>query len=258
MQNGADFLRRFKNRTNQMTKSKNRSKTHPIFPTPIADAWKEQGLVGVLKGFQPMITTIVKLCQKPNPGGKDGVELCTDLQNKCKSGLISLDDLCELYPNSKTAKDMKKAQKNSKASSTNPIIPTPTANDFHSPNILDAKNRMTLTLRNYVKLVPENTEHGCLRGGKDNMERQELIKKSMEKTKYPTPKCTGCAGGSGAIEKLNQLERDGIITPDEKRALQNGWNGGKLNPNWEEWLMGWPVGWTSLQPLTSIEYPVAA
>ena len=26
-------------------------------------------------------------------------------------------------------------------------------------------------------------------------------------------------------------------------------NGGKLNPMWVEWLMGWPVGWTDLKPL---------
>ena len=26
-------------------------------------------------------------------------------------------------------------------------------------------------------------------------------------------------------------------------------NGGKLNPNWVEWLMGWPIGWTDLKPL---------
>lgn len=25
--------------------------------------------------------------------------------------------------------------------------------------------------------------------------------------------------------------------------------GGQLNPDWTEWLMGWPVGWTSLEPL---------
>ena len=25
--------------------------------------------------------------------------------------------------------------------------------------------------------------------------------------------------------------------------------GGKLNPQWVEWLMGWPMGWTGLQPL---------
>jgi hypothetical protein len=25
--------------------------------------------------------------------------------------------------------------------------------------------------------------------------------------------------------------------------------GGKLNPEWVEWLMGWPIGWTDLKPL---------
>jgi hypothetical protein len=25
--------------------------------------------------------------------------------------------------------------------------------------------------------------------------------------------------------------------------------GGQLNPDWVEWLMGWPVGWTSPDPL---------
>ena len=27
--------------------------------------------------------------------------------------------------------------------------------------------------------------------------------------------------------------------------------GGKLNPAWVEWLMGWPVGWTDLKPLAT-------
>lgn len=25
--------------------------------------------------------------------------------------------------------------------------------------------------------------------------------------------------------------------------------GGHLNPPWVEWLMGWPIGWTDLEPL---------
>jgi len=25
--------------------------------------------------------------------------------------------------------------------------------------------------------------------------------------------------------------------------------GGTLNPPWVEWLMGWPIGWTDLEPL---------
>ena len=28
-------------------------------------------------------------------------------------------------------------------------------------------------------------------------------------------------------------------------------NGGKLNPTWVEWLMGWPLGWTDLKPLVT-------
>lgn len=30
--------------------------------------------------------------------------------------------------------------------------------------------------------------------------------------------------------------------------------GGKLNPEWVEWLMGWPLGWTDLKPLAMDKY----
>ena len=32
-------------------------------------------------------------------------------------------------------------------------------------------------------------------------------------------------------------------------------NGGKLNPTWTEWLMGWPLGWTDLKPLVTDKFP---
>ena len=33
--------------------------------------------------------------------------------------------------------------------------------------------------------------------------------------------------------------------------------GGKLNPDWVEWLMGFPIGWTSSKPLKTLEtYPI--
>jgi hypothetical protein len=31
--------------------------------------------------------------------------------------------------------------------------------------------------------------------------------------------------------------------------------GGKLNPTWVEWLMGWPLGWTDLKPLVTDKSP---
>ena len=63
--------------------------------------------------------------------------------------------------------------------------------------------------------------------------------------KWPTPRTKGMCGGSGAWE---QLKANTSI--DEARAMEAG-NGGKLNPTWVEWLMGWPLGWTDLKPLAT-------
>jgi len=45
---------------------------------------------------------------------------------------------------------------------------------------------------------------------------------------------------SGSLSRWND--------PRRSRNL-NDQVGGLLNPSWEEWLMGWPTGWTELRPL---------
>ena len=61
---------------------------------------------------------------------------------------------------------------------------------------------------------------------------------------YPTPCIHGVSGGTGAVQRLRSLTH---LTGEEKKSLVSG-NGGKLNPDWVEWLMGWQIGWTRLQP----------
>ena len=67
---------------------------------------------------------------------------------------------------------------------------------------------------------------------------------------WPTP--TSCMN-KGTSEKAmyrangNSRENDRI---DHKVAFVDGNFGGQLNPDWVEWLMLWPVGWTSLSPIT--------
>lgn len=61
---------------------------------------------------------------------------------------------------------------------------------------------------------------------------------------FPTPQATSW-GCSGAMAKLKDLEAHGVITETERKGMQAG-NGGKLNPTWVEWLMGFPLGWTDL------------
>lgn len=59
--------------------------------------------------------------------------------------------------------------------------------------------------------------------------------------------CSGIGGLDLAAEraKLKDLEAHGVITETERKGMQAG-NGGKLNPTWTEWLMGFPLGWTDL------------
>jgi hypothetical protein len=60
---------------------------------------------------------------------------------------------------------------------------------------------------------------------------------------WPTPRTKGMCGGTGSWELLKKN-----TSIEEARQMGAG-NGGKLNPMWVEWLMGWPLGWTDLKPL---------
>lgn len=55
----------------------------------------------------------------------------------------------------------------------------------------------------------------------------------------------GICGGTGNFEQLKKLQQNGQINEEERRQFSQG-NGGQLNPDWVEWLMGFPIGWTSL------------
>src|SRR6185437_3380729 len=52
---------------------------------------------------------------------------------------------------------------------------------------------------------------------------------------WPTPAATDWKGSSKMGQRRGQLS--------EAAAL-----GGQLNPTWVEWLMGFPLGWTDLEP----------
>ena len=66
--------------------------------------------------------------------------------------------------------------------------------------------------------------------------------------KYPTPGTTGMSNGSGNCEKANKLYLAGQIDEATRKSMRAG-NGGQLNPDWVEWLMGWLIGQTDLKPL---------
>lgn len=64
-------------------------------------------------------------------------------------------------------------------------------------------------------------------------------------TQFPTPTANDWKGGTSTARKdTGKPRRDRLDHLFEPTST-----GGKLNPRWVEWLMGWPIGWTSLEPL---------
>jgi len=59
--------------------------------------------------------------------------------------------------------------------------------------------------------------------------------------RYPTP----AARDYRSPNKKSYRDRGGGSKGEQ---LPNA-VGGQLNPDWVEWLMGWPIGWTSTEPL---------
>lgn len=95
------------------------------------------------------------------------------------------------------------------------LLPTPNA------DMGDATN----------KLIPKGNHFVRPSGVKAHLRLTEYVKQ------WPTPRAgtdTMC-GETGHWQMLQGTE------------LETG--RGQLNPMWVEWLMGWPIGWTSLEPL---------
>ena len=108
------------------------------------------------------------------------------------------------------------------------LWPTPTTMDHLPPRSEEALERQQTNNR------PGRTTPPTLKDAAAYPER------------WPTPTHGKLAGGSGAFRKVADLYSDGTISDEERKAMQAG-NGGKLNPTWVEWLMGFPTGWTDLK-----------
>ena len=64
---------------------------------------------------------------------------------------------------------------------------------------------------------------------------------------WPTPRAADHKGATSADAMSKAAARGFNPNLPELTAAISG--GGKLNPTWVEWLMGWPLGWTDLKPL---------
>lgn len=133
-----------------------------------------------------------------------------------------------------------------------PSWSTPTARDYRTANSMEHLTRPggqnhRKQLNNAVQLFPTATAR-CWKMASETVTRQGGMDLQTVARLYPTP-TTGASlcGGAHTYQSLKALEATGEITPEERRSMAAG-NGGQLNPEWVEAMMGFPPGWTELEP----------
>lgn len=110
-------------------------------------------------------------------------------------------------------------------------------------------NRHTPGLNAIAARYPTPTvQDGENCGGPSQINRHSVALNVL--AKFPTPRDSSLCGGTGAFDKLRALADAGEITEEERaaavRSFQTDGPSAQLNPDWVEWLMGWPVGWTDI------------
>lgn len=127
-------------------------------------------------------------------------------------------------------------------------LPTPVAIDtgssrFNRSASAGAASRPTLGAMARFDLWPTPTVKG-------NYNRKGLSKKSGDGLATAVLKFATPCARDFRFPGRSRLERTGG-KQGEPLPQQVG---GPLNPEWVEWLMGWPIGWTALQPLEMAKF----
>jgi hypothetical protein len=123
--------------------------------------------------------------------------------------------------------------------------PTPQAHDATGPRgpgneLADHHyypHDLASAARMYPTPLPSDVDGGRTTKGKKRQNETGLRLAAM----WRTPSST-------VIEPKSSVVKLDGRTPDDPQVGLADQVGGQLNPNWVEWLMGYPIGWTDCEP----------
>jgi len=131
--------------------------------------------------------------------------------------------------------------------------PTKTQPKMPRATLLERMNDGKHRSETSVPLVEQLQRMGEI-GSPESFKRVRPTKQALDGT-WPTPMTTGMRGGSGVPVDLQERLH---AAPGRTRPVMAGESAvplpseyGELNPEWVEWIMGWCIGWTSLEPLSA-------
>lgn len=138
------------------------------------------------------------------------------------------------------------------ASGSEVMWPTPTVHGNH--NMPGASASSGWDLSSAAKLWPTPTASLADKGGRitprKGREGGTLIE-AVSSRMWPTP-CASASKGSSPAALKRKSGKDRSNDRIDHAVMAS--DGGQLNPEWVEWLMGWPIGHTALEPLETAKY----
>lgn len=125
------------------------------------------------------------------------------------------------------------------------LLPTPKASDA-KPRISPADFiRKSPALETVINMWPTPKASDWNKRGRISSHPRNGLPGAV--ANFPTPNASDADKWSN--ETLEVRKAKGRQIRLNTAVSPQGGNGGRLNPDWVEWLMGWPIGWTDLKPL---------
>ena len=137
------------------------------------------------------------------------------------------------------------------------MFPTPTSRDHKDGDAHSCQNvPVNGLLVQEVHMLPTPTVDDAHNVTRASGAFQSLTREVRE---WPTPDSSPrgsraldlVAENGKSVSRRASGQRRGI---DLETSVQSSQAGGSLSPDWVSWLMGLPVGWTSLEPLPREDY----
>lgn len=116
------------------------------------------------------------------------------------------------------------------------------------------KGKRQVGLENAVRFWPTPTKQdssntaGPSQFNRNSLPLNAAVGGPSTRPTYPTPNC------GDADPRVLNVYRMVAGQNHLQQYVTTGKGGGQLNPSWVEWLMCWPINWTSLEPLSEVGY----
>lgn len=132
------------------------------------------------------------------------------------------------------------------------LWPTPTANCGNGPGTQGRKGGLNLQTAVAQKWPTPKASDYNKRGAIDVENPRNGLAGAV--LKFPTPQASDCRDRGDMSDPVIQRRIANCKQVNLSMVVKDGPAPGTLNPDWVEWLMGWPIGWTDLKPLEMAKF----